>query len=116
MISITLLCFHQKKIGEFSVVYDKREMDRLEFGDSTIDLYSSRNLLSQKTAIPLRAVKKFEVLNVYASVKIQEYVGTDESEIVIAEKSIKVRVNGNIYWLSVEDKSYLGWLGLSWVD
>lgn len=108
--------FPLKKIGEFSAVYDKREMDRVAFGDSAIDLYSSRDLLSKKTTIPLRAVKNFEVLNIYASVKIQEDVGTDQSEIVIAEKSIKVRVNGNIYWLNEEDKSYLAWLGLPWVD
>lgn len=105
-----------KNTGEFSVEYDKnQDMDIEGFGNPTIDLYSSHDLLSKKSSIYLREVKTFEVLGVYASVKIQD-AGRLQSRIVISGKAIKVRVNGTIYWFKGEDKWYLGRLGVGAFD
>lgn len=106
----------EKNTGEFSVEYDKKQdMDIEGFGNPAIDLYSSRDLLSKKSSIRLREIKTFEVLGVYASVKIQD-ASRLQSEIVISDKAIKIRVNGNIYWLNGEDKWYLNRLGVGAFD
>lgn len=111
-----LTVFPAKNTGEFSVEYDKKyEMDMDEFGNPAIDLYSSHDLLSKKSSIYLREVKAFEVLSVYAFVKIQD-ASRLQSRIVISDKAIKVRVNGTIYWLVGKDKGYLDWLGVPAVD
>lgn len=108
--NLTLL--PEKNTGEFSVDYNRKyEMDMEGFDDLTLNLFSSRDLLSKKSSIFLREVKTFEVLGVYASVKIQD-AGRHQSELVISDKAIKVRVNGIIYWLNGEDKGALDHLGV----
>lgn len=68
-----LILLPEKNTGEFSVEYDKKQDMNIEgFGNPAIDLYSSHDLLFKKSSIYLRDVKTFEVLGVYASVKIQD--------------------------------------------
>lgn len=105
----------EKNIGEFSVDYNKEQDMLKEFGIPALNLYSSSDTSSPKSNTRLIDVKTFEVLGVYASVKMQD-AGRRQSEIVISDKAIKVRVNGKIYWLDGKDKAYLHRLGVGVFD
>lgn len=107
--------FPVKNSGEFSVEYNKEQDMNMGFGNPAIDLYSSRDLLSKKSSIRSQEVKTFDVLGVYASVKMQD-ASPFQSEIVISDKAIKVRINGMTYWLNEKDKWYLGRLGVGVFD
>lgn len=107
--------FPVKNTGEFSVEYNKEQDMNMGFGNPAIDLYSSHDLLSNKSSIRSEEVKTFEVLGVYASVKMQD-ASPFQSEIVISDKAINVRINGMTYWLDEKDKGYLGRLGVGVFD